>query len=197
MADDSHAGARLLAAAGTDRILQVGHIERFNDALVPLAALRGRAVHVAATRIAVTAPAHATDVVSDLMIHDIDLALLLAGSPAQPEVLAAHGRRDAAGRLVHATATIALGTGRTAALTASWTGSAPQRRLVVNDGSRDIHCDLLVRPDVQRTEADALTRQLSAFLHSVRTRDRPEVTGSEGLRAVQVALEVRGSLSGS
>ena len=196
MADDDRGGALLLAAAGADRILQVGHIERFNSAVGPLAALRGRAVRVLATRIAVVAPGRATDVVSDLMIHDIDLALLLAGAHVRPEVLDAHGRRDPAGRLVHATATVALGAGCTATLTASWTGSTPQRRLVVNDGDHDTACDLLVRHDPSQPGADALARQLAAFLHSVQTREQPEVTGWEGLRAVQVASAIRSAVPG-
>ena len=83
-ANEQEAGELIAAAEQAGRLLQVGHIERFNPAFRELlnvvaneevVVLEGRRHSPHADR------ANDVSVVLDLMIHDIDLALELAGAP--------------------------------------------------------------------------------------------------------------------
>jgi predicted dehydrogenase len=64
------------------RILQVGHLERFNPAVIAAAAMRNHPMFFEAHRLSLFSPrALDVDVVLDLMIHDLDIVLQLANSP--------------------------------------------------------------------------------------------------------------------
>jgi predicted dehydrogenase len=65
-----------------DRILQVGHLERFNPAVMAAESLRNQPMFFEAHRLSIFTPrALDVDVVLDLMIHDLDIVLHLAQSP--------------------------------------------------------------------------------------------------------------------
>jgi predicted dehydrogenase len=68
------------AARAHDQVLMVGHVERFNPAVVELESLMDEPVAIEISRIGPFSPRVLADVVLDLVIHDIDLARALAGS---------------------------------------------------------------------------------------------------------------------
>lgn len=79
-ADEARQLVDLAAAKGLT--LQVGHIERFNPAILALEPLRLRPLFIESHRLAQFNPRGSdVAVVLDLMIHDIDLILSLVGSP--------------------------------------------------------------------------------------------------------------------
>jgi len=85
MAADLASADRILEAArGTGAVLQVGHVERFNPALLAAEPYLDRPLFVESHRIAPFVP-RSTDVavVLDLMIHDVDLVRGLVGEPIQ------------------------------------------------------------------------------------------------------------------
>src|ERR1700733_10106147 len=67
-----------------DRVLQVGHLERFNPAVVAIQGWLNRPMFFEAHRLSVFTPrALDVDVVLDLMIHDLDIVLTFANSPVR------------------------------------------------------------------------------------------------------------------
>jgi predicted dehydrogenase len=75
----------LLARAEKDsRILQVGHLERFNPAVLAIQPTLRRPMFFESHRLSVFSPRSLdVDVVLDLMIHDLDIVLTFAGSPVR------------------------------------------------------------------------------------------------------------------
>jgi predicted dehydrogenase len=83
MAPDLEAADRILSAAeGTGAMVQIGHVERFNPAILAAEAYLERPLFIESHRIAPFVP-RSTDVavVLDLMIHDVDLVCGLVGDP--------------------------------------------------------------------------------------------------------------------
>jgi predicted dehydrogenase len=204
------------AAADGARVLAVGHVERFNPAVLELDRVVDDLVHLELTRIGPFSPRVSTDVVLDLMIHDLDLALTLAGA----EVTEVHaiGRSVRTPTLDLATALLRFGNGVTAALTASRVAQSKVRTVELTQRDSFVAVDL-VRQDLtvhrvthneflseggaryrqtglveipfleQRGEPLAL--ELTDFLECVATRRTPRVTGEQGRRALELALRVR------
>ena len=78
------ADALLAASAEHGRILQVGHLERFNPAVTAAAPLVHRPMFFESHRLSIFTPRSLdVDVVLDLMIHDLDIVLTLAASPVR------------------------------------------------------------------------------------------------------------------
>jgi len=108
---------RLLEAVeGTDQILMVGHIERFNPAFIELQRFLDEPLHLEFTRVGPYSPRVGIDVVLDLMIHDLDLALTMADS--QVASMSATGRVIMGDTLDLASALLVFESGLTATLTA-------------------------------------------------------------------------------
>ncbi len=78
------ADAILAAAAESGRMVQVGHLERFNPAVTAAMPLRNRPMFFESHRLSVFTPRSLdVDVVLDLMIHDLDVVLTFAASPVR------------------------------------------------------------------------------------------------------------------
>lgn len=106
------------AAAEKGLVLHVGHVERFNPALRGLLGEIGTPLFVESHRLAPLVPRSLDiDVIQDLMIHDIDLALAFIGS--EPESVQASGVAVLTGRVDIANARLTFPGGITANLTAS------------------------------------------------------------------------------
>ncbi|MFZ9464370.1 MAG: Gfo/Idh/MocA family protein, partial [Vulcanococcus sp.] len=119
-ASQEEAAELIQAAEAAGRLLQVGHIERFNPAFRELVkVVANEEVVVLEARRHSPNPDRANDVsvVLDLMIHDIDLVLELAGAPVVR--LAAAGGRSADGPIDYVNATLGFANGVVASLTAS------------------------------------------------------------------------------
>ena len=188
------ADALIEAARHGERVLQVGHVERFNPAIL---AVQARAVAFERVRALRRSPPPESgapaDVVLDLMIHDIELVLNWAGAqPARVTV-----RRDAVENAVldRAQATLHFAGGAVAELTAE--RGAPCRMLDVVAGGRRLRVDCLARRaydggiPLDVAPYDALAAEIAAFLDAVRRRSTPVVTGSDGRAALDVALRIR------
>ncbi len=80
----AEADAILAAAREHGRVVQVGHLERFNPAVTAAAPLMHRPMFFESHRLSIFTPRSLdVDVVLDLMIHDLDIVLTLAASPVR------------------------------------------------------------------------------------------------------------------
>jgi len=191
-------------ASDKGAILQVGHIERFNPAVDALrkAALEPRFIEV--HRLSPFSPRSLdVDVVLDLMIHDLDIVLCLDGSGAvqvdavgvpvlTPKVDIANARlRFASGLIANLTASrvsaekvrkFRVFSPKTYISVDFAARSAQVYRLIQREGGPEITTERTAAPD-----EEPLRRQLAAFVHAVRERSAPVVTGADGLRALNLA----------
>jgi len=197
-------------AARVGRVLQVGHLERFNAAILALAGTLGRPRFVESHRLA-PFKERGTDVnvVLDLMIHDIDLIQSLVGAPIAS--IDAVGASVFSAGLDIANARIRYANGCVANTTASRVSMKMERKLRVFQDDAYISIDLqqkvltIVRKppagsDVpkgqvlieERTydQGDALKFEIEAFLKSIREGTPPVVTGEDGLRALETATRI-------
>jgi predicted dehydrogenase len=188
-------------------VLQVGHLQRFNPAFQALAADAARPLFIDIERLApFKARGTDVDVILDLMIHDLDLALALARAPI--EQVSASGFRVLTDAIDIANARIEFADGAIASVSASRVSQAPVRKLRVfrHDGyvSADLQEQKLryVRKSgaagaggIEAEErgferTDELQAQAGEFLRAVRERARPLVSGEQGRAVLALALEV-------
>ncbi|MBP6108211.1 MAG: Gfo/Idh/MocA family oxidoreductase [Steroidobacteraceae bacterium] len=197
-------------AARAGRVLQVGHLERFNAAILALEGTLGTPRFVESHRLA-PFKERGTDVnvVLDLMIHDIDLIQSLVGAPIAS--IDAVGASVFSAGLDIANARIRYANGCVANTTASRVSMKMERKLRVFQDDAYISIDLqqkvltIVRKppagaDVpkgqvlieERTydQGDALKFEIEAFLRSIREGTPPMVTGEDGLRALETAMKI-------
>ena len=211
IAADAVSARRLVDAARRHgRILQVGHLERFNPAVIALRRIRTTPLFFEIHRMSVFTPRSLdVDVVLDLMIHDVDIVLSLVG--CRPEEIRAAGLPVLTGKADIANVRMAFPTGCIANFTASRVSTERVRKLrvfqpnqyisldyqrqdlltfTVEDGepgaaTKEIRCEA-----VPVEKAEPLKLELEAFLSSVATRTPPEVTGEDGLAALEAAREI-------
>ncbi|MBR0671294.1 Gfo/Idh/MocA family protein [Neoroseomonas soli] len=210
------ADALIALAAARGRVLQVGHIERFSAAFraVTGAATGGRALSWDAVRAAPFRPRSLdVSVVLDLMIHDIDLVLELAGT--EPERVEAVGAAVASDQPDFAVARLAFPGGRAAMLTASRVSLAMERRLRVLGTEGEMSVDFLARSlavlrrggaeavaampgsGIDRgtwTDHDSLEHEQAAFVAACLDGAPVVVDGAAGRRALKVALAVEAAI---
>ncbi|HMO18810.1 MAG TPA: Gfo/Idh/MocA family oxidoreductase [Oligoflexia bacterium] len=201
-------------ARQNNRILQVGHLERFNPALAKLkeqlhcpwffevrriAPFKGRGADV--------------DVVLDLMIHDIDLLLYLSGRRIIK--VEAMGIPVLTGSIDIANARLEFEGGAVANVSASRAAFQSERTIRVFQPDRYISLDLekkrikvatrgegltlLGFPQIDQQEEyiderDALQDQVSSFVEAARNRTKPLVSGEDGLRALELVERIKESM---
>ena len=208
------AEAEELAAEAAARrlVLQVGHIERYSAALraVKAAAAGRRPLALEATRVAPFRPRSLdVSVVMDLMVHDLDLVLDLAGAPLAS--VQAAGTRVVSDRLDFAQAQLGFANGARAVVTASRVSVALDRRLRLLGPEGEMRVDFLARSlemlrpgatppladlpgwGVERaswTDHDSLEAEHAAFIASIASGAPVEADAAVGLRALDVALRV-------
>ena len=193
----------LQLARARKRVLQVGHLQRFNPAFQALAAQPGRPLFIDIERLAsFKARGTDVDVVLDLMIHDLDLALALARAPV--EAVSACGFRILTGAIDIANARIEFAGGCIANLSASRVSQSPVRKLRVFHHDQYVSADLqghklrFVRKGgagIEESEqsfarSDELRAQTEDFLRCVREGGEPLVSGEQGRQALALALQV-------
>lgn len=191
------------------RILQIGHLERFNPAVLAMQPLLTRPLFIEAHRIAVFKDRGTdVDVVLDLMIHDIDIVLSIVQSPLVSILTA--GSPVVTKLTDIANARLLFANGCTANITVSRISMENMRRmrifqpgqyLSVDFGKKEIMAVRLAPapagstpvPEITKSayqDQDALELELRAFVGHVTQRTRPAVSGEEGRRALDVALQV-------
>ena len=202
------AEALLEQARAAGRVVQVGHLEWFNAALVAMAPVIRRPRFVEAHRMG-PYPGRATDVdiVRDLMIHDIDIVQRLVGE--EPESVEGIGVPVLSNQADIANARLRFPGGCVANFTASRVSPTPMRkiRFFQADGyfsidfleksaailRRSIQADGTPKIDVEpiRFDAeDALAAQLDDFLAAIRERRLSGESAASALRALRTALRV-------
>ena len=214
MTDNLNEAAELVRLAKRyDCVLQVGHIERFNPVYTYLQKAAKSPRFIESHRLS-PFPARSMDigVVLDLMIHDLDLVLELAGSSVVH--LAAAGGRSAEGPIDYVNATLGFENGVVASLTASKMSHRKIRTLSAHCRSSLVetdflnhnlhihrrahewysadHGELLYRNDgfieeVSTTSIEPLYAELEHFLQCVRGRETPAVDGQQASRALKLA----------
>jgi len=190
-------------AARNNVVLQVGHVQRYSSAFQALAARVDRALYIDAERLAGFKQRGAeVDVILDLMIHDLDLALSLARSAV--EKVSACGFRVLTSDIDIASARLEFENGCVADLSASRVSQGVVRKFRVFQpglyASADLQAGKLryvrqVAGAIEETEethadGDALEAQARAFIDAVRRRKPPPVDGAEGRRVLKLALEI-------
>ena len=207
---------RLIAAARRHRLqLQVGHIERYNQALRAAEPYLDGPRYLESQRLAPFQP-RGTDVavVLDLMIHDLDLVLHLTGGSTATEVRAS-GISVLSPHLDLANARVEFANGAVAQATASRVARERTRRLrlfqpngyfsldLASGGGEFMRVrsgwqpgtgrelsDVVERIVLEAPEADALALELQSFVHAVRGEREVVVRGEEGRAALALALRV-------
>ena len=186
-----------------DVVLQVGHVQRYSAAFQALARGVQRVLYIDAERLAGFKQRGAeVDVILDLMIHDLDLALSLARSPVS--AVSACGFRVLTSDIDIASARIEFESGCVADLTASRVSQAVVRKFRVFQPGLYVSADLgggklrFVRQTggvIQETEethagGDALTTQAESFILSITKKHPVLVDGVEGRRVLKLALDI-------
>ncbi len=190
-------------AAQQKAVLQVGHVQRYSNAFKALAKRVDRALYIDAERLAgFTQRGAEVDVVLDLMIHDLDLALSLAR--AEVSGVSACGFRVLTRDIDIATARLEFANGCVADLSASRVSQSVVRKFRVFEpglyASADLQAGKLryVRQEggvIQETEemhagGDALAAQAESFVLAITKNQPVAVDGAEGRRVLKLALEI-------
>lgn len=202
---------RLAETSGA--LLQIGHVERFNAGVMALAERIQAPIYLEAQRMGgFVERATDVDVVSDLMIHDIDIILALVGVPISQ--IAAVGASVLTEHVDIASARLEFVNGTVANVVASRVSDRTTRRIRVFQPGRYLSLDFIEqtidiaeprpRPDAPRPEivreriqiepVKPLDLELAEFVRCVRTGRPPLVDGRTGLEALEVALEVRAKI---
>lgn len=201
----------LVAIARTAKgVFQVGHLERFNPAVIAVRRRISTPQRIEAQRLAKYQKRGTdVDVVLDLMIHDIDIvASLVASSLIE---IYATGTPVVTNDIDIARATLTFANGCVAELAASRVNREPVRTMEIYQPDSYISVDylnhtLLVgkqEPDGRRSpphevdfEAEPLSRtdvlmdEITSFVGAVRGGTAPTVSGEDGKRALEIAVEI-------
>jgi predicted dehydrogenase len=192
------------------RVLQVGHLERFNAAIVAAEPYLNTPRFVECHRLAPYRE-RGTDVnvVLDLMIHDLDIVQTIVGSPVA--TIDAIGTPVFSGEIDIVNARIRFENGCVANATASRVSLKTERKLRIFEDDAYLSLDLqqkiltVVRKresppgpgqlpvsiDEQSLEqGDALKAEIESFLDCIRTGGTPVVTGEAGLYALETAIRI-------
>jgi predicted dehydrogenase len=204
------------AAAEYKRILQVGHIERFNPAFQEFSKVlkTEKLLALEAHRMSPYTPrANDVSVVLDLMIHDIDLFLELAAAPVV-KLTASGSCGSDSGYLDYVTATLGFANGIVATLTSSKASHRKIRRISAHCKNSLTEADflkseilihrqttanyltdygqVLYRQDgliekVYTSSIEPLHAELEHFVNCVRGGNQPSVGGEQALKALRLA----------
>ncbi|MBU1108712.1 MAG: Gfo/Idh/MocA family oxidoreductase [Candidatus Riflebacteria bacterium] len=196
----------LVSLAGKKQLtLQVGHVERFNAAIMKLQSLCDSPRFIECQRMGpFSNRVQDVGVVQDLMIHDIDIVLSLVRSPIK--------HIDAVGISVLsdnediANAHIVFENGCIANLTASRISEDRVRKLRIFE--LDKYCSLdyanqaitmrrksnleekIIREELEVQKAEPLRLELEHFITCIKERKKPLVTIEDGKNALEVAVEI-------
>ncbi len=191
-----------------ERVLQVGHIERFNPIMRSMHRFIRTPGFIECHRLSPFGRRGTdVDVVLDLMIHDLDMVLSFAPGPV--EEIRAAGVPVLSPNIDIANARIQFASGCVANLTSSRVSTVRMRKLKVfqRDGYVSVDyqsrqgmlCRRVLKPgsppsieveQVQGADEEPLKLQLAAFLHTVKTGISAGVSGEEGAAALELAHHV-------
>ena len=167
-----------------DLVLQVGHIERFNEALLRADKSITDPISITSLRTCqYNGRCRDVDVVLDLMIHDIDIILSYFGEWIEIE---ARGSKYFDDHWDNVTANILFSKGRTALLLADRNALTDERLMSFN-----FYSEPPININFHQKSNDALMEEVKDFIGSIVVGRSPKVTGADGLLALKAALEIR------
>jgi predicted dehydrogenase len=197
-------------ARAAGRVLQVGHLERFNATILAAEPWLAQPRFIECQRLAPYKQRGTdVDVVLDLMIHDIDIVQSIVGSDIV--AIDAIGTSVFSGEIDIANARLRFANGCVANTTASRVSLKTERKMRVFRDDTYLSLDLqqkiltvIRRRDEPPTEGqlpvsieeqsfeqgDALKAEIESFLDCIRTGRRPVVSGEDGLRALETAIRI-------
>ena len=203
------AQAMIDAAKANNRVLMVGHVERFNPAVETVKrAIEGdEIISIQITRVGPFPPRMGeVGVVIDLAVHDIDIIRHLTGSEiveVQPQLVRTRAEREDTALLQFRTESDVI-----AHITTNWVTPYKTRTLQVATKTKFVVADLITRqvteyfgqqPDgsystrmLNSWPAEPLKKEHEAFVHAIRTGETAAVSGEDGLRNLEVALRCLG-----
>lgn len=193
-------------------ILQVGHLERFNPAIIALGSRVNNPMFIESDRLA-PFNIRGTDVcvVLDLMIHDIDIILNLVH--ADVVKIDAVGVPVISKEADIANARIEFSNGCVANVTASRISREKLRKMRIFQHDAYISIDYMqqkitalkmdkhgmlpniIEDNLDIEKGDSLMTEIKAFVNSVAARKEPPVTGRDGKRALEVAIKIKECLN--
>ena len=197
-------------AASRHRIVQVGHVERYNPAIIAAAPLLGDIRYFEAERLGVfVGRSLDVDVLLDLMIHDLNLVLSLLRQEVTD--VRAVGVPVLTDKVDITNVRLELANGAVANLTASRVSQERVRKVRFFSSESYVSVDTkeqevkgyrlagrAIDPiDVTVQKKEPLRAELEAFLQCVRDRTRPLVSGEDGLAAVALAKRVAAAIDES
>lgn len=209
------ADALIRLAADRKLVFQVGHLERFNPAIMALKGVLKGPLFIESHRLAPFKP-RGTDVnvVLDLMIHDIDIILNMV--PSSVKLVNSVGVPVLSNEVDIANARLQFENGCVANVTASRVSREAMRKIRIFQPDAYISIDYQERkiaiyrkggegfpipglPNVTMEEksfdqGDALMTEIKAFVEAVDTGSTPPVTGEDGKRALELALQINQKL---
>src|SRR5271154_6054792 len=207
----AEARALLEAARLHNRILQVGHVERFNPAVVAVEPILNRPLFFEVHRLGVFTPRSLdVDVIYDVMIHDLDILLALVKEPVTE--LKAVGIPVLTDKVDIAHVRLEFEGGAVANVTASRVSTERVRKMRFFQQHEYISLDYArrdaLRVGVKRPgpqpefsfeklaapSTEPLRAELEAFLEAVRTRREPRTNGAAGRAALELATRVMASI---
>lgn len=207
------ADALIAAAKCNGRVLQVGHVERFNPAVIAVEPILNRPLFFEVHRLGIFTPRSLdVDVIYDVMIHDLDILLALVREPVR-EVKAV-GIPVLTDKVDIAHARIEFAGGAVANVTASRVSTELVRKMrffqqheyiSLDYARRDALRVRVARPGPKPEFAfeklpaepvEPLRAELEDFLNAVRTRGVPRVDGAAGRAALELADQVMASIQG-
>lgn len=211
-------GESLVALAQrSDRVLMIGHVERFNPAVTAVLALIDPSdIFACDLQRLSTAPGRdeSIDIIFDLMVHDLDLVLAFTQSTVTS--VTAMGHCVHGGLIDHVTALLRFANGTTATITASAVSQERSRtarlfsrsaQFMVDFASRELEIyrqghSSMTRDDGQRYAActvekllvpnrDPLATEQDHFLQAIRQGTTPATDADAGLQALRLAHAIR------
>ncbi len=197
-------------------VLQVGHIERFNSVMMDIDDMLDQPQFIESSRLAPFTP-RATDVsvILDLMIHDIDIILDLIASPIRN--INASGISVLSDEIDIANARLEFASGCVANVTASRISRKRERKLRIFQKDAYISADFqekilainrkggvqnengfheITHSEKSYQDTDALNLEVLDFIQAIKTGGKPKVTGEDGKRALETAIEITRLING-
>lgn len=207
----AEADALIEEAEKRDSIIQVGHLERYNPAVVALSELVKDTEFVESERVApFVERALDVDVTVDLMIHDIDIVMSLLGVSSVRDVRVV-GAKVLTDKLDVAKAWVEFEGDITALITASRIARAKQRLLKLYQKDSYVVLDYqemkirkyfrsgntIGHETIEVQGREPLKEEIEDFIDCVKERRRPRVSASEGRNALDIALVITNNIKGA
>jgi predicted dehydrogenase len=202
------ARALIDSAQRQNRILQVGHVERFNPVVAAAREVATKPQFFEIHRLAAFSPRSLDiDVVLDLMIHDIDIVLSL--TPAPVREVRAVGIPVLSQKPDIANARVEFADGCVANFTASRVSFEKTRKLRFFQPHDYISIDYATQTGtmvslrmgrvserkLEPPQNEPLKLELDAFVQCVSTRRAPVVSGDDGARALELAMRINSAIA--